>query len=239
MQYFTKVTTDLTNPIFLEIIKHPLALAILIVAASRARRSDSAKLGLRKGEFVLSEIETHLFGLKPSQKGLINRERNRLIQGAIIEKTGRKTGNKGATIYRFINNDIVSWVSEIGSKIGNESQKNRERKPKKQGETKNVVKNEYKERVKILLSLLNEQLRTSKFPLTEEFKNEYANFVGEDSDMSQHKILEEAIRRAALKASMGEPFWKKAIADNPMILFKKATVLANMEVEGGSEIAAL
>lgn len=134
--YFVKLTTDERNHRAKWLVAHPLALSILYMAAMRARKSDNEDLELRRGEFVLSETETKIFGLKKSQHGQIYRQLCEMEKHGFIEKTGNKTGNANCHIYRFIESDAINWTNT-------NRERNRERIGNAQGETKKDKKDRY------------------------------------------------------------------------------------------------
>ena len=168
MQYFTKITTDEHNDLFRNyLLTDDLALRVLILITMRVRSSDSKVLNLNKGEFLLSETEYKLFGLKKSQSGRLRRTLLKLVSLGIVQKTENKTENQ-ATVYRLIDNDFADCSRE---KQRTKQRTNREPIENKQRGTKNdkniksekndKYKDAYASYVNVLNSTFNKNYTTS------------------------------------------------------------------------------
>lgn len=105
---FRKLFADEHNELFRYLVKDPLLLTIFILCSIRARwNTEPSPEGLAQQEFWLSQTEYEKFGLKKSQHGQIDRKLQILIKLRLITKTGRRIGNDGASVYRFLPNKII------------------------------------------------------------------------------------------------------------------------------------
>lgn len=223
MKYFTKVSNDTYNDTLSILLKHPLAMALVIAISLRVRRSDSLALQLKKGEFLLSEMEYEKFGLTYTQRTQISRERDRIILLKIAEPTGRRIGSQHAMIYRLLPNEIIDCNLERGATeepYEEPYEEPHEDKPRKSKIVKEIyreypIENRLKNEANIFLNYFNSRLREKPYPLTEEIIALYSNFVGDlDARPAKHQQLITAIDNIAANR-----FWKSKM--NISLFFKR------------------
>lgn len=113
-------------------------MAVLMAIGARVRTSIDLSLNLEEGEFVLSEMEYEKFGLSKGQRGQIYRTIMDLIRFEVVQKTGKRTENAQAAVYRILPNDFIDCSRKRESDIENKQRTNRERTENEQRDTKNV-----------------------------------------------------------------------------------------------------
>lgn len=199
MKYFIQIDANEYNETINELIKDPLLFTVLFVCARRARKSEEPHptLGLLKWEFLISETETEVFGLLPTQHGKLYRCLQNLLRWNFIKKTGKRTGNAQAHIYLYNKDNPVSFGNEQGAEQG----ANRERIGSGQGESykDNNVKKEKKEKgAKIFLDHFNLKLKSKNYyyTLNEKITSLYTSFV-ESDPVGNHDLLIRAVDNIA------------------------------------------
>jgi hypothetical protein len=158
MKYFIQIDADEQNEAINWLISEPLMLSVLFVCARRARKSiePHPTLGLQQWEFLISQTETKVFGLKKTQHGILYRAINQLVKLKFIEKTGKQTGNANSAIYRYNKGNPITFGMQTGNGIDSEQVTDRYRIGNEQVESYKEKKEEKEKKEKEFIDLFNE-----------------------------------------------------------------------------------
>lgn len=190
--------------------KDTLFRAILFESVDRAWYGSNVNQNtwLEQWEFFLSKSEYQKFWLKKSQANRISRKLDRLIQLWFIERTGRRTGNSNASIYRLLPNDLISPPWEIGRA----SKNSEENTGNETGINKENIKENIKKREDDSLSDENKIIEK----LQNINETEKIPFSYKDKDKRIDKLLSQEVYREILlplipKANKEMPQWELVV----------------------------